>query len=518
MNAPPAARRTWLRLAGVGAVVVFLALVARYWSPVYGFTSFLQLDASNDSTKIAAFRQQPVYVYRGTGGYDGLYYAQIAYHPALAAPELGPAVDTLTYRARRILVPALAWLLAAGNPAWIVHVYSLLNVAAWLVLAGLLWRLLDVGDSRGWIAWAGLMFSAGVLSSVRFALTDLTALALVAGALLAAEQSPTRGAAVTLAAAGLARETSLVALAGLWERPWASRRNVQRALLAVLPFIVWLGYIRWRVGPLDRGMGNFGWPVIPFAQKWIADLGAAATNDLHLLAWTTLLATLGLSVQAAFFFSRWQPGDRWWRLGAAYAAFLLCLGGAVWEGFPGAATRVLLPLNLAFNVLIQRTRAPLAWLLLGNLTVFSGLLTMNFLPNDALELATRAAGTSYVGRFGDGWLGREHSWRHNWTWSNGQSVVVIASTPPQSHDVILEFNVRSLEPRTVMVRQDGREIWRSTVGPELRPGVVPVHLVNGLATLEFSADIPGMPARLSSDSRPLAFAIYDPCLTVVESK
>jgi hypothetical protein len=507
-----------IRAAGVAATVLFLVLVARYWSPIYGFTSFLQLDASNDSTKIAAFREQHVFVYRDTGGYDGLYYAQIAYHPTLTAPELQPAVDTLTYRARRILLPALAWLLAAGRPAWIVHVYSLLNVAAWLVLAGLLWRLLEVRDLRGWVAWAGLMFSAGSLSSVRFALTDLAALALVTGALVAAERGRARRATATLAAAGLARETSLLALAAVWERPWISWRNAGRALLAVLPFVLWLAYIRWRVGPLDQGMGNFGWPVLPFLQKWRAALGAAAHHGLPLLAWTTLLALLGLTVQAAFFFSRWQPGDRWWRLGAAYAAFMLCLGSAVWEGFPGAATRVLLPLNLAFNVLAHRSRAPLAWLLLGNLTVCSGLLTMNFLPNEPIEVVARAPGASYYGHFNDGWFGREHTWRHSWTWSSGRSVVTVESTPAGSADVMLEFNARSLEKRTMTVRQDGREIWRSALGPELRPCAVPVHLVNGLATLEFSTDIPGMPARQTSDARPLAFALYDPRLTVPGSK
>ncbi len=296
-----------IRAAGIVAVVVFLVLVARYWSPIYGFTSFLQLDASNDSTKIAAFREQHVFVYRDTGGYDGLYYAQIAYHPTLGAAELKPAVDTLTYRARRILLPALAWLLAAGRPAWIVHVYSLLNLAAWLVLAGLLWRLLDVRDLRGWIAWAGLMFSAGALSSVRLALTDLAALALVTGALLAAERGRTRWATGTLAAAGLARETSLLAVTAVWEQPWISWRNTRRTLFAVLPFFLWLAYIRWRIGPLDQGMGNFGWPVLPFLQKWHATLGAAAHNDLHLLAWTTLLAMLGLTVQAAFFSRAGNP-------------------------------------------------------------------------------------------------------------------------------------------------------------------------------------------------------------------
>ena len=58
--------------------------------------------------------------------------------PCWTADELRPAVDNLAYRAQRILLPALAWLLAAGQPAWIVQVYAVLNLAGWLMLAALL--------------------------------------------------------------------------------------------------------------------------------------------------------------------------------------------------------------------------------------------------------------------------------------------------------------------------------------------------------------------------------------------
>ena len=81
MNAPAASRRWAVRAAGLAAVIAFLALIGRFWHPVYGFTALIQLDAPNDNLKIAAFREMPVYVHRDNGGYDGLYYAQIAYHP-----------------------------------------------------------------------------------------------------------------------------------------------------------------------------------------------------------------------------------------------------------------------------------------------------------------------------------------------------------------------------------------------------------------------------------------------------
>jgi hypothetical protein len=51
---------------------------------------------------------------------------------------------------------------------------------------------------------------------------------------------------------------------------------------------------------------------------------------------------------------------------------MIFLGQAVWEGHPGAATRVLMPMTFAFNLLLPSTRW--FWLLwvLGNVNVLDG--------------------------------------------------------------------------------------------------------------------------------------------------
>ena len=65
MTAPASSRHRWLlRAAAWAAVALFLGLIARFWHPVYGFTSLIQLDAPNDDLKIAAFRELPVFVHR----------------------------------------------------------------------------------------------------------------------------------------------------------------------------------------------------------------------------------------------------------------------------------------------------------------------------------------------------------------------------------------------------------------------------------------------------------------------
>ncbi len=512
----PSFQRVWsVRTAGLFAVVVFLALVARFWHPVYGLTVFYQLDAPNDDLKIAAFRTLPVYVHRDTGGYDGLYYAQIAHDPTLRDRELSRAMDNFAYRARRILPPALAWLAGAGQPKWIIHTYAWINVAAWLALAGVLWRLLAVSDARGWLAWAGLMFSAGALSCVRLALTDLVALTILAGAMLAAERGRQKSAVATLALAGLARETSLLAAAGLVQAPWLTARNAVRLGLIAAPLAAWLVYVRWRTGPADAGWANFTWPGAGLVEKWSAVIDALTTVADKPLAWTTLLATLALTVQAAFFVVRRDFADRWWRLGAAFVAMLLLLGTAVWEGFPGAATRVLLPLNLAFNVLALRSRASLAWLVAGNLTVLAGLLALRDVPHDSRELAARSGGgTSAIVRFGDGWFGRESSGRHTWLWAKQSGTLAIERWSHGGVPMQLAFSLRSITPRTVVLHHQGREFWRAEVGPTTSAHTVTMPAATTpIVTIEFASVEPPVRENAAPNARALAFALYDLRLT-----
>jgi hypothetical protein len=501
-------------LAGLAAVALFLVLIARFWHPVYGFTALLQLDGSNDDTKISAFRELPVYVYRNTGGYDGLYYAQIAYDPSLRNPELKPAVDNLTYRARRILPPALAWLLAGGQPQWIVYVYACLNIAAWLALAVVLWRLLTVTDFRGWLAWIGVLFSAGALGSVRLALTDLVALAILAIGMWALERARPRTAVALIASAGLARETSLLALAGLLRRPWFSRANAARIVGAAAPLGLWLAYLSRREGPAHPAWNNyFELPVAGLLHKWSASFADAlhGNPDHRVLMWATVLSTFALTAQLAFVICHRRTDDPWWRLGAAYGGLMLCLGTAVWEGQPGAATRVLLPLTLAFNILAVRTRASLAWLVAGNLTVASGLLMLKDVPDDPHELAGTRVGAIKlaVETPAEGWYGVEHTSRHRWAWSSGRAELRLQAWPRQTAFCELTCTLRGFAPCNVTVRDGETVLWRGEVGTTRVPITVPVALHEGRASLAFMTETPGAPESPSPGARRLAFAVYD---------
>jgi hypothetical protein len=499
-----------MKLGGVAGVVLFLALVARFWDPVYGWTCFLQLDASADAAAITDFKDLPIYVYRNTGGYDGAYYAQLAYHPLLDDAELRVSTDSLAYRARRILPPALAWLLAGGRTERIVTVYCALNVAVWLVLAGLLWRAIPVIDTRGLVAWAAVMFSAGTLASVRLALTDLIAATLIVAALWSWERR--RGGAATglLAAAGLSRETALLALAGLLRRPWVSRANLARACAAALPLALWIGYVRFRIGPGEAGWHNFTWPLAGLLAK-VAEMGRAWAGpvDPWLVA-ATLLAVVGLLVQATWIVVSRAPNDPWWRTGAAYAGLMVFLGTPVWEGFPGAAPRVLLPLTIAFNVLAIRRRIGVTWLVVANLSVFTGLLALLEVPHDPHQLATaRVGGESILVETDAGWFDREHSARHVWAWTRRGGTLNLRAWPASTAEVNVELGLRSLDTRTVTIRDHGHAIWRGLVDSHLTSVALPVRLDSGRAVLECSTDAAPVAEGAAAGGRQLGFAVYD---------
>ncbi len=216
-----------------------------------------------------------------------------------------------------------------------------------------------------------------------------------------------------------------------------------------------------------------------------------------MLAWTTFLATLGLTVQAAYFAvtaRRHALLDPWWRIGAIYGALMLVLGPAVWDGYPGAATRVLLPLGLAFNVFACRRGAALVWLLAGNLTVPAGLLCMKDVPSHPREIAaSHASGLSYIARIDSGWYGVEHPTWHTRAWCSGAGKLEVETWPRVTRTLELEFSTRSLAPRTVVIRENNTVRWKGTVGTSFQPVTLPFEISDGHAVLEFSTDSPGVP-------------------------
>jgi hypothetical protein len=494
---------------------VFALLAGRFWHPHYGFTKFVQLDEADARTGIPEIRAYPVFTYEGFHGYDGAAYAQIAFHPLLDSPALPGAIDSLPYRARRILGSALAWLLAGGRPDRIASTYAALNLGVWFVFAALLWRVLGVADFRGWLAWTGVVLSAGALHSVRLALTDLLAATLLTAAIHGEERGRGRSALGLLALAGLARETALAGVVALWRGPWQARSawggNLLRSGLAALPLLGWVIYVHWRIGPAGQGWGNLTWPVAGWIEKWAEIAGDYVRHpQFTWLITTTLLATCALTVQGAYLVRRPSWDDRWWRVGATGVAMLLCLGTSVWEGHPGAATRILLPLGVAFAVLAVRARAHAGWIAAGGLTVFSGVLALWHVPAGARELAAgNSRGGTYLARIDGGFYGIEQSRGSLWTWAANQGTLQVTTFPPASAPLHLRLRVRGMSPREIEVRHGETTAFRGPIPtrptwidlPPLTPAA------GGVLRLEVRSAAAPVRESEQRDARLLGFAV-----------
>jgi hypothetical protein len=356
------------------ASVLFAALVLAKFDPQTGFTSLIRFGETWQGRRHSALQNLPIATVPGSNGYDGQFYAQIALDPFLRGPELARVIDAPAYRARRILAPATAAILGFGRPWWILQIYASLNVICWLALGRVLYR--QIGD-RDWIAfarWAGCMFSLGVLDSVHQSLVDLPALLLLVLAACFLARSRTAGSTLWLALANLAKETSLIGSFALHAEELLNRHHWKRALLtlsvAALPIVLWSCYVHTRLyDPTSRdGWGNFTWPLLGLLGQARISLPEVLHGNLDGRYTFGLLAIAGLSTQAVFLWRTPQLQSPWWRIGAVFSVLFLFLGSQVWSGY-WAVCRAVLPMTIAFNLLLPAGRYFQPRWIVGNLTL-----------------------------------------------------------------------------------------------------------------------------------------------------
>jgi hypothetical protein len=335
-----------------GAIALFLVSFSRYYHPVTGFTHL-------------------------TNGYDGQFYARLALSPLLGDRALARTLDAPVYRSRRILFSWTAWIGGMGQPNLVLQAYAVQNVLSWLLLAWLLKRWFPPGGVRAFSAWFACLFSHGMINSARFALLEGPSMLLIVLALVAIEHRRVWLSSAILGVSGLARETNLLAAVMLTpgdrRAPVMVAKAALNACVIVLPLFVWLTYVQAHFGGSGMGLRNFALPLSAYIEKWQVTLVEIGERGWRWWAHFSLYALISLTVNALFLLRRVQWRDPWWRVGAAYGAMLVVLGPAVWEGYPGAATRVVMPLTFAFNVLLFKDGWSWPLFLLGNLTVLHGL-------------------------------------------------------------------------------------------------------------------------------------------------
>jgi hypothetical protein len=353
----PSARTLW-----IAALVVTLAvLVGRRYEPGHGLTALTQFDVTFQPRQVPALAAIPHHV-RSPTGFDGQFYCQLALDPLLLDPHTRAAIDTPVFRGRRILIPWLTYLLGAGRPYWIVHLYPLVNIAFWLLLLVLLVRRVPSATRFDRAAITAILFSTGILESVRLALLDLpVSYFAVLPCLLGATGA---GGVAALACACLSRETGVLAIASFFglrrpvDRPLWHRAAL--AIAAVVPLFLWYLYIGYRWGGAFDPRSPLSSPIVHMLHALWWNLSRVVA-ELSPGAMASVAIIVGLCTQAGFLWRHRRMEDPLWRLGAIFTVLLLFLGPDMWA-LPSATCRYMIPLTIAFNLQLVRTpELPRRW-------------------------------------------------------------------------------------------------------------------------------------------------------------
>jgi len=505
----------WAVYAAAAGFVLWTA--ARFYVPGKGFTFVILFGDEPERHRISELQSIDYYVHRDSYGYDGQYYAQLAVKPRPSDRDLRAAMDNLPYRARRILFCWTAHVLGLGRPRWVLEAYALQNIAAWLLLAWVLLRWFPPTGAGNVVRWLGTMFAWGMTLSVSEALPDGPSLLLIACGVALAEQGRPWLSAGLLGVAGLGRETNLLAgLIHLPGREWSWReiwRAVGRGAVVAAPLAVWLAWL-WHVArePGNIGLNNLSPPFMGYLHKWSETLQELHANGWNSPARWSFLLLISLTVQFLMIFLRPQWTSHWWRIGAAYAVLMIFLGDGVWEGFPGAAARVLVPLTLAFNVVAPRGRWWwMALLVMGNLSALSAGSQLAAPGSGSYRLEAEAviaedpAGPAVAVTFGAQWYESERSAFEYWRWSRGPAEIVIHNRRATPAEVELAFDLRAIDKRTIRVLQGRTLRWEGQVGRESIAVRLPrITLAPGDNPWRFEPDAPAVVPN-GDTLRPVAF-------------
>ncbi len=294
-------------------------------------------------------------------GYDGQFYAQIALDPSLQTEDFSTALDGAAYRSRRILVPGLAWAFGLGQPAWVLTVYSLINLGFWVALGCLLPRFLPEENSelKRFLRWFGIMFSLGVLDSISLALTDLPMLWFVFLFLAFAQQSKPIPSGLSLALGVLARETAILSGIG---HPGLNRFQLNSWLkvaafgvVCTVPFFIWQAYVLSVFEPSHGLSNNFSAPFVACGKHLLLWLNQILAGNWTWRNSFGLIGGVGLLLQWGVLLSLRKWDSPLWRIGVVYGLLMVCLGDFPWQGY-WAVARIVLPMTAAFYCLLPSNR------------------------------------------------------------------------------------------------------------------------------------------------------------------
>jgi hypothetical protein len=175
-----------------------------------------------------------------------------------------------------------------------------------------------------------------------------------------------------LALAGFARETNVLGVA-MFEpaAPWKREGWLVwglKTICVLAPLAFWAG---WLSRHFSNGniwnSGNLYLPGFGLAAKLAVNVYNLWVHPNNYYYRANMIMLLAMVFRGGYLCLNREWRDPVWRLGAGYVLLALCLGNSVWEGYPGAYLRVLIPLTFAYNLRLPSSSRGCLLALIGNI-------------------------------------------------------------------------------------------------------------------------------------------------------
>jgi hypothetical protein len=278
--------------------------------------------------------------------FDGQFYHYMA-HDVLPSEKVNSYIDAPRHRYRRILVPALARLIALGQDRFVDLAYF--SVLLLAVFAGTYWLCAFAGDLRLPVAWgAAFALVPSVIVSMNFATIDGALAALCVGAARYSQTNAFAKLCLVLSLAALVRETGLLLIAGYLGAALLRREYARARILAAtaLPAAAWWLF----VAQQTSSTRVFDGQVVPFlsilqvfrAHEYLSAITHAIHAGALLALWMTFPFAIGSLMRG-----EWQPGPIVCALFSGLG--LVALSTAEWHRVSDFA-RVFSPLLLLLGI------------------------------------------------------------------------------------------------------------------------------------------------------------------------
>lgn len=359
------------KLPGIALLIIFLfaasvptVYVFKHFNSKTRFTSLIYFGAVQQDHQLPQVRALSPLADTELG-YDGQYYAQLAFDPMLRNPaSLDAAFDDAVYRSQRILLPLVSHLAGFGQPSRILDAYALLNLLFWFVLAFGLYYFLKPHTIREVLCMLAILLTTGTLLSVQRPLTDLPAATFVFySAALSGEVGT-----LALLFAALTKETMLLSLPAaisplkVKAKP-AVFSLIRRTAMVLVPVACWFAYIRYVFHHGTHNVVLFNWPLrgwlVMLERNWSAliqtpvKLHLAVTEwDWHFFEFASLLSAM---FQIGYLAVCRRPESAYWRMAVGFAICFLFFDASVLVE-EVSFCRDLLLVTMAFNIGLRNER------------------------------------------------------------------------------------------------------------------------------------------------------------------